>query len=106
MERQQMSVSHKPPGRFDFLCGQKSINEIIKQPGFEKLDYIGRGYVPPNPSELLMPSRMKDLLDWASVNYDIVVVGTPSILAVTDPAIVGAHAGIYGSYNYAYESDE
>ncbi|HIF9217884.1 TPA: polysaccharide biosynthesis tyrosine autokinase [Photobacterium damselae] len=91
MER-QMSVSHKP-GLSDFLCGQKSINEIIKQPGVENLDYIGRGDVPPNPSELLMHPRMKELLDWASANYDMVVVDTPPILAVTDAAIVGAHAG-------------
>ncbi|HIF9071220.1 TPA: polysaccharide biosynthesis tyrosine autokinase [Photobacterium damselae] len=91
MER-QMSINPKP-GLSDFLSGQKAISEIVKQPGVENLDYIGRGDVPPNPSELLMHPRMKELLDWASANYDMVVVDTPPILAVTDAAIVGVHAG-------------
>jgi tyrosine-protein kinase Etk/Wzc len=33
------------------------------------------------------------LLDWASANYDLVLVDTPPVLAVTDPSIVGAQAG-------------
>lgn len=88
----QMAVSHKP-GLSDFLSGQSSIESIIKKPGVDNLDYISRGDVPPNPSELLMHPRFKELMDWASENYDMVIVDTPPILAVTDPAIVGAHAG-------------
>lgn len=40
-----------------------------------------------------MHPRMKALMEWASENYDLVVIDTPPILAVTDPAIVGAMAG-------------
>ncbi|MGF1714563.1 polysaccharide biosynthesis tyrosine autokinase [Photobacterium chitinilyticum] len=88
----QMATTHKP-GLSDYLSGQRDIKELIKQPGVENLDYIGRGEVPPNPSELLMHPRFKVLMEWASENYDIVIVDTPPILAVTDPAIVGAHVG-------------
>ncbi|MGF1679704.1 polysaccharide biosynthesis tyrosine autokinase [Photobacterium minamisatsumaniensis] len=88
----QMAVNPKP-GLSDYLSGQTSIESLLKQPGVENLDFIGRGDVPPNPSELLMHPRFKALMDWASDNYDIVIVDTPPILAVTDPAIVGAHAG-------------
>ena len=91
MER-QMCVDSKP-GLADYLSGQQSIEQVIKSPGIENLDFIARGAVPPNPSELLMHPRLKTLLDWASENYDLVLVDTPPILAVTDPAIVGAHAG-------------
>ena len=91
MER-QMCVDSKP-GLADYLSGQKTIEQVIKSPGVEHLDFIARGAVPPNPSELLMHPRLKTLLDWASENYDLVLVDTPPILAVTDPAIVGAHAG-------------
>ncbi|MBF4254003.1 tyrosine-protein kinase, partial [Vibrio anguillarum] len=49
--------------------------------------------VPPNPSELLMHQRFKALVEWASQNYDLVIIDTPPVLAVTDPSIVGAHAG-------------
>ncbi|MEC6822475.1 polysaccharide biosynthesis tyrosine autokinase [Photobacterium piscicola] len=91
MER-QMCVDSKP-GLADYLSGQQTLEQVIKSPGVENLDFIARGAVPPNPSELLMHPRLKALLDWASENYDLVLVDTPPILAVTDPAIVGAYAG-------------
>jgi len=91
MER-QMAVGHKP-GLSEYLSGQAQIESLLKQPGVDGLEYIGRGNVPPHPSELLMHPRFKLLMDWASENYDIVIVDTPPILAVTDPAIVGVHAG-------------
>ncbi len=59
----QMATTHKP-GLSDYLSGQRDIKELIKQPGVENLDYIGRGEVPPNPSELLMHPRFKVLMEW------------------------------------------
>ncbi|MFY3758405.1 tyrosine-protein kinase, partial [Escherichia coli] len=56
-------------------------------------DFISRGQIPPNPSELLMHRRFEEVLKWASENYDLVLVDTPPILAVTDAAIIGKHAG-------------
>lgn len=91
MER-QFCVKSKC-GLSDYLSGQKTIFEIIKQPGIDNLDFISRGDTPPNPSELLMHPRFSELMTWASANYDMVVIDTPPILAVTDAAIVGAHAG-------------
>jgi tyrosine-protein kinase Etk/Wzc len=37
-------------------------------------DFISRGMVPPNPAELLMHRRFDELIDWASQNYDIVIL--------------------------------
>lgn len=48
---------------------------------------------PPNPAELLMHSRFKLLIEWASSQYDIVLIDTPPILAVTDAAIIGRYVG-------------
>ncbi|PSV57076.1 tyrosine-protein kinase [Photobacterium profundum] len=91
MER-QMATTHKS-GLSDYLSGQRTIEDIIKEPGVDNLDYISRGDVPPNPSELLLHPRFQELMKWASANYDIVIIDTPPILAVTDAAIVGVHAG-------------
>ncbi|MDR8269026.1 tyrosine-protein kinase, partial [Acinetobacter baumannii] len=41
----------------------------------------------------LMHSRMAELLNWASQHYDLIIVDTPPILAVTDAAIIGRYAG-------------
>lgn len=40
-----------------------------------------------------MHRRFEEVLKWASENYDLVLVDTPPILAVTDAAIIGKHAG-------------
>ncbi|MDM6717800.1 tyrosine-protein kinase, partial [Klebsiella michiganensis] len=48
---------------------------------------------PPNPAELLMHKRFGELIDWANNHYDLVIVDTPPILAVTDAAVIGNYAG-------------
>ncbi|WP_279130974.1 polysaccharide biosynthesis tyrosine autokinase [Photobacterium phosphoreum] len=88
----QFSNSQKL-GLSDYLSGQKTIAEVIKHPAIDNLDYISRGDIPPNPSELLMHPRFNALMEWAAEYYDMVLIDTPPLLAVTDAAIVGAHAG-------------
>lgn len=56
-------------------------------------DIILKGETPPNPSELLSNERFQSLLEWASKEYDLVIIDTAPILAVTDAAIVGRYAG-------------
>ncbi|MDV2315137.1 polysaccharide biosynthesis tyrosine autokinase [Vibrio cholerae] len=80
-------------GLSDYLAGKLTLESCIKTSPVENLAIITRGQVPPNPSELLMHKRMEELLQWASEHYDLVIVDTPPVLAVTDPSIVGAHAG-------------
>ena len=44
----------------------------------------------PNPAELLSGPRLAELLDEARQAYDVVLIDSPPLLAVADPAIVGA----------------
>ncbi|MDW3776832.1 tyrosine-protein kinase Wzc [Kluyvera cryocrescens] len=80
-------------GLSDVLVGKSTIESSAKRTAIANLDLIPRGQVPPNPSELLMSERFSELLKWGSANYDLVLIDTPPILAVTDAAIVGRHAG-------------
>ncbi|ADP12989.1 putative tyrosine-protein kinase [Erwinia sp. Ejp617] len=80
-------------GLSDILSGKRPFSTDLVQRGDYGFDFIARGQVPPNPSELLMHSRMKELVDWASKNYDLVLIDTPPILAVTDASIIGKLAG-------------
>ncbi|EPY1564309.1 tyrosine autokinase [Raoultella ornithinolytica] len=80
-------------GLSDILSGRVEINKAIKTIKSAGFDYISRGMAPPNPAELLMHRRFSELLNWASENYDIVVLDTPPILAVTDAAVIGNYAG-------------
>ena len=80
-------------GLSDYLSGKHDLNSVIKIISAMKLDFIPRGINPPNPSELLMHKRFGDLISWAAQNYDIVILDTPPILAVTDAAIIGNYVG-------------
>lgn len=80
-------------GLSDILSKQKNIEDVIEKVSGGEFDYIGRGQIPPNPAELLMHPRFESLLDWASNNYELVIIDTPPILAVTDAAIIGRYAG-------------
>lgn len=80
-------------GLSDVLVGKATLESSAKRTTVANLDLIPRGQVPPNPSELLMSERFSELLKWGSANYDLVLIDTPPILAVTDAAIVGRHAG-------------
>lgn len=80
-------------GLSDVLVGKTPIEQCAKKTSVANFDLVPRGQVPPNPSELLMGERFSELLKWGSANYDLVLIDTPPILAVTDAAIVGRHAG-------------
>ena len=83
----------KKHGLSDYLSGQRDLDSVIVHSEQTHLDFIARGQVPPNPSELLMHPRFASLLEWASQHYDLVLVDTPPLLAVTDAAIVGRLVG-------------
>lgn len=80
-------------GLSDILSGRIAVASTVRNTAQGGFDFIPRGQIPPNPSELLMHSRFSEVLAWASENYDLVLVDTPPILAVTDAAIIGKHAG-------------
>ncbi len=80
-------------GLSDFLSGRNEIEKIIKTIPVGGFDFISRGVTPPNPAELLMHRNFGALIDWVSKKYDIVILDTPPILAVTDAAIIGNYAG-------------
>lgn len=78
------------------ILGQKILPAEAAQPvpGVEGLHVITRGDTPPNPSELMMTPSLGEFLEWASGQYETVIVDSPPVLAVTDAVIVGQVCGI------------
>ncbi|HBR1028444.1 TPA: polysaccharide biosynthesis tyrosine autokinase [Klebsiella quasipneumoniae subsp. similipneumoniae] len=89
----KMFGSNNEHGLSDILSGQTTLDNALKHVKEGGFDYIGRGAVPPNPAELLMHPRFEALLKKVSNEYDLVIIDTPPILAVTDAAIIGRYAG-------------
>lgn len=81
-------------GLSDLLVKRCTLEQAINKVEVDNLHFISRGQVPPNPSELLMHANFRELLAQLSERYDLVIIDTPPLLAVTDAAIVGREAGI------------
>ncbi len=81
-------------GLSELISGQIPLAAAVRRvAGAENLSFIARGDVPPNPSELLMHPNFHELLDQLAPLYDVVVIDTPPVLAVTDAAVIGHQAG-------------
>ncbi|MDY1034247.1 polysaccharide biosynthesis tyrosine autokinase [Stenotrophomonas sp. CFBP8980] len=88
-----LGISHQK-GLSDVLGGKLAIEAAIHPvPGLDNMHYMVRGDIPPNPAELLMHPRFQQMLESLSAQYDLIIVDTPPILAVTDAALVATHAG-------------
>ncbi|MEH6371316.1 tyrosine-protein kinase Wzc [Pectobacterium carotovorum] len=89
----ELMGTHGTDGLSDILSGQCGVEKSVRKTAVENMDFIPRGQVPPNPSELLMHNRFVEFIKWAGEHYDLVLLDTPPILAVTDAAIISRHAG-------------
>ncbi|MCL1634896.1 polysaccharide biosynthesis tyrosine autokinase [Luteimonas sp. SX5] len=81
-------------GLSELISGRIGLDEALRRvSGTDSLAFISRGAVPPNPSELLMNANFATLLHKLAPCYDIVVIDTPPVLAVTDAAVIGHQVG-------------
>ena len=73
------------------LSIQEAINDYkINDIG---IDILLSGKIPPNPAELLMSDKVKDLFDKVSKDYDYVIVDTAPSMLVTDTLLISEYAG-------------
>lgn len=84
-------------GLSDYLADKKLtpddvVNKLKDNPF---LDVIPSGTIPPNPSELLMSDRVKELFDYFEGQYDYIVVDTSSVGLVSDTLLVSKFADIF-----------
>ena len=83
----RIGIVRPPQGLSTFLSNDdfNDVNSIItKGKGEKEMDYLLSGAIPPNPSELLMRARMKELLDILKQSYDMIVIDSAPLLLVSD----------------------
>ena len=81
-------------GLSELLAARITSDEAIQQTEVPNLHVVARGQIPPNPSELLMHANFSSFMDNVKDQYDMVIIDTPPVLAVTDAAIVGRQVGM------------
>lgn len=76
------------PGFTDYFFGQAKFEDIIHHSEVGNLDFITAGTIPPNPSEILGSPQMEAFINKLKTIYDLVIVDSPPIIAVTDSDIL------------------
>jgi tyrosine-protein kinase Etk/Wzc len=76
------------PGFTDYFLGNVEFDKIINKSELPNLDFITAGTIPPNPSEILGSDQMQAFLEKLNGIYDLVVMDSPPIIAVTDSEIL------------------
>jgi succinoglycan biosynthesis transport protein ExoP len=81
----------REPGLSNFLVGDAKASEVLRKSTVQNLYVLAAGRIPPNPAELLGSKRFREFLGRLDGHFDWVVIDTPPVMAVTDPAVV-AHS--------------
>ena len=78
----------KTPGVTDYLFGDVSYDNLVRKSEIENLFFISAGTIPPNPAEVLGSKQMQDLLQKLDEDFDMIIIDSPPIVAVTDSEIL------------------
>lgn len=84
-------------GMSTILIGKNTLKECIRHSQMENLDFITAGPIPPNPAELLLTSKMDQVIAELKTQYDFVVIDNPPSGLVSD-AIVNLQRADYPIY--------
>ncbi len=71
-------------GMSTLLTNSSSLDEVIQNSGYENLDVITSGPIPPNPGELIESDEFEETIERLKSMYDIVILDTPPIGLVAD----------------------
>jgi len=71
-----------------FIRTPEKMTGVVKKTRVNGLNIITSGSLPPNPSELLSSSKMQDVLSLLEKHFDMVLLDSPPLLAVTDALIL------------------
>ena len=80
--------ANRTPGLIDYLIGNAKFDEVLAVSKLSNLNYITAGTIPPNPAEMLDSQEMRNFLKQMRGQYDLIILDSPPIIAVTDSEIL------------------
>jgi capsular exopolysaccharide synthesis family protein len=75
-------------GTTNVLDGSMEPQEVIQETDARNVWVMPCGYQPENPAEMLSHPRFKEMLDILSPKYDLILIDSPPLLAVSDACVV------------------
>jgi tyrosine-protein kinase Etk/Wzc len=80
-------------GLSELIAGQITLDAALRKNVLPNVDFVSTGVLPPHPAELLTHRHFAEFLETVSPNYDIVIIDTAPVLAVSDSLVVAPHVG-------------
>jgi tyrosine-protein kinase Etk/Wzc len=80
-------------GFAELLASKAQVDQAIRESDVSGLSLITAGRFPANPSKMLSTPRLTLILDYLQEQFDLVVIDTPAVLAVSDANLIAANAG-------------
>ncbi len=77
-----------------FMVGANTLDEIVKPTVIKNLYAILSGPIPPNPSDLVLSEKLKELMEYAKANFDFVLIDTPPVGMLADAAYLMQYSDI------------
>jgi capsular exopolysaccharide synthesis family protein len=75
------------PGLSNLMVGNAKASQSVHKTPVPGLWVLAAGRVPPNPAELIGSQRFRDFLNSLKEHFDLILVDSPPVMAVTDAAI-------------------
>ena len=79
-------------GLSSVLEGKSEYWDAVQSYAKGGIDVMTCGPVPSAPSELLLGHTFREMMSWVNENYDLIILDTPPVLAVTDAALIARYA--------------
>ncbi len=80
----------RSPGLTEVIVGACTIAEAVHETQVPNFYLLTAGKQPPNPTELLGSEPVRKILMQLQVEYDLVIIDTPPVLAAADAAVLSA----------------
>ena len=71
-------------GMSTILIGKNTLEECIHTTELDNMRFITSGPIPPNPAELILSEKLKELIEVLKKEYDYIIFDTPPLGLVTD----------------------
>ncbi len=85
-QEEYINLERSEEGVVNYLVDQSiSVANVIRNTGMHpNLDIISSGPKPPNPSELILSARLRELVDELRSHYDFIIIDAPPVGLVAD----------------------
>lgn len=89
---QKLGITEINKGLTDFLTDQAEVDEIINKTSVhENLHIISAGWLPENPTELIMSKKVPELIKYLSDIFDYIIIDTAPVGLLSDAYILSEY---------------